>query len=96
MSHSFYLQKKYNFDDRRILKATVLKKIVKKKEHYLKFHVIPLGTDLEEIEKQRKLEQEDKTKLLVIENLTKQLEKLSLENSIIQDKINKQESCTIM
>ena len=49
-----------------------------------------------ELEKQQKLEQDDKTKLLVIENLTKQLERLSLENSIIQDKINKQQSCTIM
>lgn len=50
----------------------------------------------EELLKQKKLEQEDKTKLLVIENLTKQLERLSLENSIIQDKINKQQSCIIM
>lgn len=33
------LQKKYNFDDRRILKATVLKKVVKKGEGYFKFSI---------------------------------------------------------
>ncbi len=33
------LQKKYNFDDRRILKATVLKKVVKKGAGYFKFEI---------------------------------------------------------
>jgi len=35
------LQKKYNFDDRRILKATVIKKVVKKGEGYISFLISP-------------------------------------------------------
>jgi Holliday junction resolvase RusA-like endonuclease len=33
------LQKKYNFDDRRIHKAIVIKKVVKKGEGYFKFSI---------------------------------------------------------
>jgi len=36
------LQKKYNFDDRRILKATVIKTVVKKGNGYLRFSIQPL------------------------------------------------------
>jgi Holliday junction resolvase RusA-like endonuclease len=36
------LQKKYNFDDRRIHKATVVKKVVKKGDGYFKFEIISL------------------------------------------------------
>lgn len=37
------LQKKYNFDDRRILKATVLKKVVKKGDGYFRFEIKTLS-----------------------------------------------------
>ena len=40
------LQKKYNFDDRRIIKATVIKKVVKKGEGYLKFSILPYSDQL--------------------------------------------------
>lgn len=36
------LQKKYGFDDHRILKATIRKKIVSKGNNYLTFSIIPL------------------------------------------------------
>jgi Holliday junction resolvase RusA-like endonuclease len=37
------LQKKYNFDDRRIIKSTIIKKVVKKGEGYIIFEIKPLS-----------------------------------------------------
>jgi Holliday junction resolvase RusA-like endonuclease len=37
------LQKKYDFDDRRIMKAEVIKKVVKKGEGYFNFEIRGLG-----------------------------------------------------
>ena len=39
------LQKKYLFDDRRIIKATVIKRVIKKGEGYFKFGIISYTED---------------------------------------------------